>query len=348
MRTAMALMLCVVVAATAPLQSLAFPQRAMMFSGYFGRPVPAQYYPRTYGRPGFVTRGYEPQGAMSAFAAGNTVAAGSGFYGGADGNGNGNGNGIGYANGNGNGYNNGNGYSNGNGAALTPDCSQCNGVVPPPGASAEQPEPEAEPESQPQPLPEADPAPAPAPGSQEEPGVSQEQPALPPPSAEADDADFPSDQPATPAPVAPPASAEVPEQESGRDFSHKHEPKPASKPGRKRPAQDSADDDDDDDDEDDFPVAGLPLPGKRRKGQGGFYSSYFPMFFGGFPGGRSSGGGADGTPGVATAIANSYSTGKGAVATSHATAYGGPHLLGASGSNGYRKNGSKARLTSRA
>lgn len=47
-------------------------------------------------------------------------------------------------------------------------------------------------------------------------------------------------------------------------------------------------------------------------------AAYFPMFFGW--GGRSSGG----APGGATAIANAYSTGRGGVATSHATAYGVP------------------------
>ncbi|KAG6460372.1 hypothetical protein O3G_MSEX011940 [Manduca sexta] len=45
--------------------------------------------------------------------------------------------------------------------------------------------------------------------------------------------------------------------------------------------------------------------------------AFFPMFFGW--GGRSGGG-----PGGPTAIANAYSTGRGGVATSHATAYGGP------------------------
>ncbi|XP_053612150.1 uncharacterized protein LOC128676180 [Plodia interpunctella] len=48
-------------------------------------------------------------------------------------------------------------------------------------------------------------------------------------------------------------------------------------------------------------------------------SAYFPMFFGW--GGRSANGGG---PGGATAIANAYSTGRGGVATSHATAYGVP------------------------
>lgn len=46
--------------------------------------------------------------------------------------------------------------------------------------------------------------------------------------------------------------------------------------------------------------------------------AFFPMFFGW---GRNSGGSS---PGGATAIANAYSTGRGGVATSHATAYGMP------------------------
>ncbi|XP_026758806.1 uncharacterized protein LOC113518200 [Galleria mellonella] len=61
---------------------------------------------------------------------------------------------------------------------------------------------------------------------------------------------------------------------------------------------------DDDDDEDDY-APRLPS------------SALFPMFFGW---GGKSGGGAPG----ATAIANAYSTGRGGVATSHATAYGIP------------------------
>lgn len=47
-------------------------------------------------------------------------------------------------------------------------------------------------------------------------------------------------------------------------------------------------------------------------------AAFFPMFFG--YGGRSGSGG----PGGPTAIANAYSTGRGGVATSHATAYGAP------------------------
>ncbi|XP_035453935.2 uncharacterized protein LOC118278713 [Spodoptera frugiperda] len=48
--------------------------------------------------------------------------------------------------------------------------------------------------------------------------------------------------------------------------------------------------------------------------------AFFPMFFG--YGGRGAGGA--GGPGGPMAVANAYSTGKGGVATSHATAYGAP------------------------
>ncbi|EFA13543.1 hypothetical protein TcasGA2_TC001783 [Tribolium castaneum] len=57
------------------------------------------------------------------------------------------------------------------------------------------------------------------------------------------------------------------------------------------------------------------------------YNAFFPiMFGGGSPSGRKSGDGQGYYPGSATAIANSFSTGKGGVATSHATSYGDPYL----------------------
>ncbi|XP_034831787.1 uncharacterized protein [Maniola hyperantus] len=68
----------------------------------------------------------------------------------------------------------------------------------------------------------------------------------------------------------------------------------------KRPVEE-----DDDEERDDYPPK-VPT------------GTYFPMFFGW--GSRSS----SGTPGGATAIANAFSTGRGGVATSHATAYGPP------------------------
>ncbi|XP_077292520.1 uncharacterized protein LOC143915673 [Arctopsyche grandis] len=68
---------------------------------------------------------------------------------------------------------------------------------------------------------------------------------------------------------------------------------------------------DDDDEEDSYPV-------KKTKGT----NNYFPVMFT-VPRTRSGAGGSGGGGGGVTAIANSYSTGKGGVATSHATAYGG-------------------------
>lgn len=59
--------------------------------------------------------------------------------------------------------------------------------------------------------------------------------------------------------------------------------------------------------------------------------AFFPIFFGW--GGRSGAGG----PGGPTAIANAYSTGRGGVATSHATAYGAPRPDSQYGQEKYRK-----------
>ena len=93
---------------------------------------------------------------------------------------------------------------------------------------------------------------------------------------------------------------------------------------------------DESDEEDDEPS----FFSHKGRGRVPTYNSYFPMVFGAFPGygggrgGNREEGGAY-NPGVATAIANSFSTGRGAVATSHATAYGGPQLA----PSGYRKNG---------
>jgi hypothetical protein len=92
--------------------------------------------------------------------------------------------------------------------------------------------------------------------------------------------------------------------------------------------------DEEDDDVDDEPPFFSGGKG-RGKGRGPSYSSYFPILFGAYPGFGGGSGGRGGSrddgsaynPGVATAIANSFSTGRGAVATSHATAYGGPHFI---------------------
>lgn len=59
------------------------------------------------------------------------------------------------------------------------------------------------------------------------------------------------------------------------------------------------------------------------------YNAFFPIMIGGYSGsgGRERKADQNGFPGgSATAIANSFSTGKGGVASSHATAYGDPYL----------------------
>lgn len=89
-----------------------------------------------------------------------------------------------------------------------------------------------------------------------------------------------------------------------------------------------ADDDDDDEDEDetdeeDEPVAPfVPFKGNRRRQGYPNLNNFFPMVFS-FPRVATRAGSAGSPPGTITAIANSYSTGKGGVASSVATAYGG-------------------------
>jgi hypothetical protein len=101
----------------------------------------------------------------------------------------------------------------------------------------------------------------------------------------------------------------------------------------------TAADNSEEEEEDDEPLFFIRGKGKGR-GQGPYYNSYFPIVFGAYPGfgagrGRNWENGDGNNPGVATAIANSFSTGRGAVATSHATAYGSPQYV----PSGYRKNG---------
>ncbi|XP_046412758.1 uncharacterized protein LOC124176024 isoform X2 [Neodiprion fabricii] len=110
--------------------------------------------------------------------------------------------------------------------------------------------------------------------------------------------------------------------------------RPSVKKGKKRPIVPEADEDDEDDFEDDESVApSWPVTGNRR--QGGYVpnlNNFFPMMFS-FPGISRRAGSSGSLPGVVTAIANSYSTGKSGVASSIATAYGGA------------PNGKKARRT---
>lgn len=86
--------------------------------------------------------------------------------------------------------------------------------------------------------------------------------------------------------------------------------------------EDDEEEDDEDDDEPSVPF--VPFKGNRRRQNYPNLNNFFPMVFS-FPGGVSRAGGSSpgSPPGAVTAIANSYSTGKGGVASSVATAYGG-------------------------
>lgn len=80
---------------------------------------------------------------------------------------------------------------------------------------------------------------------------------------------------------------------------------------------------DDDEEYDDEPsVPFIPFKGNRRRQNYPNLNNFFPMVFS-FPGASSRSGAPGSPPGAVTAIANSYSTGKGGVASSVATAYGG-------------------------
>lgn len=108
---------------------------------------------------------------------------------------------------------------------------------------------------------------------------------------------------------------------SGGEATQEVLPPSNSKPKRipkrkpKKPVQEE--DEDEEEDEGSWPFA------LGRKGTS--YNAFFPIMFGGYRGnkGRDS---DTGYPGSATAIANSFSTGRGGVASSHATAYGDPYV----------------------
>ncbi|KAG7189355.1 hypothetical protein KM043_017005 [Ampulex compressa] len=81
--------------------------------------------------------------------------------------------------------------------------------------------------------------------------------------------------------------------------------------------------DEEDEYEDEEPVVPfIPFKGNRRRQGYPNLNNFFPMVFS-FPGGAARSGTPGSPPGTITAIANSYSTGKGGVASSMATAYGG-------------------------
>lgn len=86
---------------------------------------------------------------------------------------------------------------------------------------------------------------------------------------------------------------------------------------------DNYDDEDEVDEEDDEPVVPfVPFKGNRRRQGYPHLNNFFPMVFS-FPRLATRAGSSGSLPGAITAIANSYSTGKGGVASSVATAYGG-------------------------
>lgn len=86
---------------------------------------------------------------------------------------------------------------------------------------------------------------------------------------------------------------------------------------------DNDEDEEDENDEDDEPIVPfVPFKGNRRRQGYPHLNNLFPMVFN-FPRLATRAGSSGSLPGAITAIANSYSTGKGGVASSVATAYGG-------------------------
>ncbi|XP_076683406.1 uncharacterized protein LOC143376692 [Andrena cerasifolii] len=94
----------------------------------------------------------------------------------------------------------------------------------------------------------------------------------------------------------------------------------------KKPPVVVVDDDDeeeeDEEDDEELSVPFVPFKGNRRRQNYPNLNNFFPMVFS-YPGGSTRAGSSGSPPGSITAIANSYSTGKGGVASSVATAYGG-------------------------
>ncbi|KAJ8884927.1 hypothetical protein PR048_011123 [Dryococelus australis] len=302
------------------LRRTAIPTRAIMYSGYFGAPRGYNY------NPPFHARNYEPQGAMTAFAAGNSVSTRS-YYG--------------------------NEYQPTN---VQPNCGTClpNGqdivqgqpddidVTPPSVDVVTQPElpvtilsdpvvpevPADVPEENPESLPFS---PSEVPFSPAIPQVPEVQDT--PDAPEEDDISKHSQNGNGP------ANGNGNKHSNGNGNGHANG-NGGTKSAKTPKAPPKKPDDEDEYDEDDEQVF---LPGKGR-GPGKHYNSYFPIYFG-LPGYGSRGQGEGGplNPGVATAIANSYSNGRGAVATSHATAYGGPNF-----GNGSKKGAAIAQRLERA
>ncbi|XP_029167974.1 sarcoplasmic reticulum histidine-rich calcium-binding protein-like [Nylanderia fulva] len=96
-----------------------------------------------------------------------------------------------------------------------------------------------------------------------------------------------------------------------------------TKKPHKTPVDDEDEDEDEEDEDDDQPpVPFVPFKGNRRRQKIPHLNNFFPMIFS-FPRLATRAGSSGSVPGTITAIANSYSTGKGGVASSVATAYGG-------------------------
>lgn len=108
----------------------------------------------------------------------------------------------------------------------------------------------------------------------------------------------------------------IPQQETAEGLGE--EEVALSKPTRipkRKPQKPQQEEEEDEEDQGSWPFQ------SGRKGPS--YNAFFPIMLGGYQGGK---GRSDGYPGSATAIANSFSTGKGGVASSHATAYGDPYV----------------------
>nr|CAD7434382.1 unnamed protein product [Timema monikensis] len=262
------------------------PTRAIMYSGYFGSPQGYHYNPPYPGNT------YDPQGAMTSFAEGNTVSARS-YYG--------------------NEYQPSNTYPHcgncgyqqpSNGQSYPNLAPENTGEVLPPGDVISTQQPEEQSKEKPKPtvtdIPDVQ--------------VSKrnEQPEI------ENEAHIPTEQSIKPL--------------NGNNKTIDIPDSNKSKTPRLIPNSPKEDDDDDQDYEEETNNGPLSFPGKNL-GPGKNYNSYFPVYFG-LPGygSRSQGEGGPLNPGVATAIANSFSNGRGAVATSHATAYGGPNF-----DSGYKK-----------
>ncbi|KAK2587670.1 hypothetical protein KPH14_003788 [Odynerus spinipes] len=128
----------------------------------------------------------------------------------------------------------------------------------------------------------------------------------------------------------PEAEAPAPAEEPAAPSTEATVNRPKPNPGKKHkkipvPVDDDEEEDEDDEDEDEPAVPFVPFKGNRRRQGYPHLNNFFPMVFS-FPGGSSRAGSPGSPPGAVTAIANSYSTGKGGIANSVATAYGGsPH-----------------------